>query len=54
VQALRLSCGACFELPNFVYFGSGASQQLIILYIFIEFDKAFFHAVLEEIDFGFV
>ena len=22
--ALGLSCGACFELPNSVYFGSGA------------------------------
>ena len=52
--ALRLSRGACFELPNFVYFGSGASQQLIILYIFIEFYKTFFQTILQEIDFRFV
>jgi hypothetical protein len=52
--ALRLSCGACFELPNFVYFGSGASQQLIILYIFVEFYKTFFQTILQEIDFGLV
>ena len=25
--ALGLSCGACFELPNLVYFGSGAPQN---------------------------
>ena len=31
IAAFGLSCGACFVLPNFVYFGSAAQKKIIVV-----------------------